>query len=390
MIGLPGPRISFKRKDTSYGITAIPLGGYCAIAGMEKGNEDEPIEEALAFISYFGEVCEEEADLASKSLGVDITGGLETLADWGTVRRFKDGGLYHYIISEATINGTHFEEGDYRVIKNPEEFLASEKKLTYNSLPWWKRMIVLLAGSLSNLVIAFGTLIVILMIVGMQVTTTTVDTVLEDSPAEEAGIVSGDVLVSVDGESFEDWIGFVTTIQEHEAGDKITLGFEHEGKVETAQITLADNEGVPQVGVTSLVERQNIGILEAAGASWNLIGSVFEAILQLINPSTFADTIDQTSSVVGISMEARSAADAGVLNFVLLIAALSISIGFMNLLPIPPLDGGKIVIETIERITRRKLPVSVINFISLAGLAAMLALFVFATNADIHRYFLGG
>jgi len=74
----------------------------------------------------------------------------------------------------------------------------------------------------------------------------------------------------------------------------------------------------------------------------------------------------------------------------MLIAMLSVSIAIVNLLPVPPLDGGKIIIETIERVTRRRLPTGVVNWVSLAGLAALLVLFIVLTNQDIHRYFLGG
>ncbi len=390
MIGLPGPRIAFKRKETSYGITAVPLGGYCLIAGMERGKEGEELEKALTFISYFGQVCEEEADRAGEKFGFDLVEALDALNDWGTVRRFKQYGLIHYAISAATINGIAYEEGASRLIPDPQAYLTSERKLTYTALPWWKRVIILLAGSLANLIVAMALLITLIMVQGAQVATTTIDSVSENSPAEEIGLVAGDTLLSLEGEDIGSWEGFITALREHEPGAEVELGYAHEGSEYTATVTLADNEGVPILGVTSRPERQDIGFLEAAEFSVMLIGQVLTTIVQLVNPTTFADTIGQTSSVVGISIEARAAAASGPFNFILLIAALSVSIGIMNLLPIPPLDGGKIIVETIERIFRRRIPVSVINGITLVGFAAMILLIVVATNADIQRYFLGG
>lgn len=390
MIGLPGPKAAFRHKGTYYGVTAIPLGGYCLIAGMEKGEESENLEKALVFISYFGSVCLDEADRAGEQMGFDLLDGLDILADWGTVRRYKAKGLYHYDIAEATIDGVRYDEGQKREIADPKAFLASERKLTYASLPWWKRVVMLLAGSVSNLVVAMAILIVLLMASGAQVATTTVDTVVDGMPAAEAGIVPGDELVSINGERFDTWQEFTAAVQEHGIGSEIELGYIHEGVERTATIALADNEGSPMVGVTSLVERESISFFQAAELSIGLVGMTLSAILQLFNPATFADTIGQTSSVVGISMAASNAASSGPFSFILLIGTLSISIGFMNLLPIPPLDGGKIIIETIERISHNRIPAHVVNGITVLGLVAMIALFMLAINADIQRYFMGG
>ena len=390
MIGLPGPKIKFKRKGTYYGATAIPLGGYCSIAGMEQNASEEELENALSFITYFGCVCTEEAERASDKMGVDLLNGLDCLADWGTVRRERAHGLRHYTIAAATIDGISYEEGECRKIADPTAFLASEKALTYTALPFWKRIIILLGGSLSNLIVAMAVLIVIFMISGMDVTTTTVDTVTDNAPAAEAGILAGDELVSLNGEYIDSWVGFVTAVQGHDIGSTVELGYRHEGEDCTAIITLADNEGNPFVGVAPRIVHESIDFFTAAQFSLRYISVAFLGILQLFNPTTFADTIDNATSVVGISVMASSAASVGPLPFIMLAALLSVSIGLMNLLPIPPLDGGKIVVETIERISRRRLPISVVNSVSLVGFGALILLFIVATYGDINLYFLGG
>ncbi|MDR1359193.1 MAG: site-2 protease family protein [Coriobacteriales bacterium] len=391
MIGLPGAKLAFKHKETYYGVTVVPLGGYCMIAGMEKGEASTDLEKALAFISYFGIVCLEQAERAAENFDFDLVTHLNTLDDWGTVRRFRAKGLFHYAIAEATIDGVLYPESEPRFIPDLKGFLASERRHTYASLPWWKRLVILLAGSFSNLLVAMVILITLLMVNGTQTATTTVDTVVPGSPAAQAGLEPGDELVSLNAVGVQSWQDFTRAVQELEPGNEIVLGYRHDGYKLTAVLTLAESEaGGPMIGVTSRIRQEPISFFRAAETSVALVGLTLGAILQLLNPATFADTIGQTSSVVGISMEASSAAEAGPFTFILLIAALSISIGLMNLLPIPPLDGGKIVIETIERITRRRLPVRVVNGLSFAGLAAMLLLFVVATNADIQRYFLGG
>ncbi|MCL2806564.1 MAG: M50 family metallopeptidase [Coriobacteriia bacterium] len=390
MIGLPGPKLSIKRKDTRFGVTAIPLGGYCLIAGMERGLEGPEVEKALTYISGVGVASEDQADCAGEPYGIDLIRGLDILADWGTVRRYKARGIYHYALSSATLNGINYKEGQARLIGDLSTFIASERKLIYSAKPWWKRVVILLAGSAANLLAAMAILIALIMVNGTQVYTTTIDEVLENSPAAEAGLTAGDQLVSINHEILDSWADFVEELQKHEVGDTVLLGYLHNEREQVVEITLANNEGRPMIGVVPLVTREPVSFLQAAEHSTVLIGMTLSAIMQLLNPATFADTIGQTSSVVGISIEASAAAAAGPFPFILLVAALSISIGFMNLLPIPPLDGGKIIIETIERVTMRRIPTSIINGVSVAGFAALILLLIAATNADIQRYFIGG
>ena len=89
-------------------------------------------------------------------------------------------------------------------------------------------------------------------------------------------------------------------------------------------------------------------------------------------------------------MMANDAASQGIGALILLAAAVSLSLGFMNLLPIPPLDGGKILIEAIQAITKKTLPPKVIAIISYIGIALFVLLFVVLLRQDIVRFILGG
>jgi regulator of sigma E protease len=173
-------------------------------------------------------------------------------------------------------------------------------------------------------------------------------------------------------------------------GDEVQVRIARNGTLLDFSVILADNEGQPMIGITPVVESEPIPFFEAFSASVGYIGMVGEMILKLFNPATFNEVISQSTSVVGISFEARTFAMAGFLPFIYLAAALSISIGLMNLLPVPPLDGGKIVIETIERIVRRRIPISVMNGISIATMALLIMLIIYLTNQDIQRYIING
>ncbi|MDR3135900.1 MAG: M50 family metallopeptidase [Coriobacteriales bacterium] len=390
MLGLPAPNIGFKRGDTKFGVTALPLGGYCMIAGMEGDDDNPNLAKTLAFIAYFGRVSEADAEQAGQKLGFNLCRALDILNDWGTVVRLRQDDGPCYEIAAARIGDQSYTQGEPRPLPDPDASIRRERRLTYGSLPWWRRVCLLIAGSVFNLLFAVLLITALLMIRGVQVPTTTIESVVEDSPAAAAQIVAGDQIVAVDGVEVSSWQAFSAAVQEHQAGDSVSLALERQGERLTVPVRIAEVDGRLMIGVTSRIEQQPVFLPDALSTSLSLIGVVFLAIVQLFNPATFADTIGQTSSVVGISMEARAAASSGSLSFLLLAAGLSISIGLMNLLPIPPFDGGKIVIETIERILRRKISRKLVNGISIVGVAAMLMLFVIATNADIQRYFLGG
>jgi regulator of sigma E protease len=368
------------------------LGGYARIAGMEAGPEHPHLAEAAAYLAYFGSLSLEQAQRSSEKLGFNLEEALDELDEWGTLVRSRDAsGSYRYQMPEATRGEQHYAKGAPRPLADAEAFINTERSMTYRALSWWKRMLVLVAGAAFNLIFAVLVFTAVMLFVGENVPTTIVDTVTEDSPAAAVGIEAGDRLLSVDGSAYDSWQGITGAITSYAPGDKVTLGYEHEGVEKSVEVTLAAaaDDDRPIIGVTSRLEQRPIAISDAAATAFGFIGYVATAILQLFNPATFQDTIAQSSSVVGVSVEARNAAAAGFMPFIILTAALSISIGLMNLLPIPPLDGGKMLVETIQRLTRREIPARVINGISIVGLALLMVLFVVCTSQDVQRYFLG-
>lgn len=128
---------------------------------------------------------------------------------------------------------------------------------------------------------------------------------------------------------------------------------------------------------------------DATAAGFRYIGQVIVAIAGLFNPATAAGTIQSSTSIVGIAVMSKSALDAGLLNLLMFGAMISVSLGLMNLLPFPPLDGGRFVVELVQRITHRPVPVQVQNGLSFAGMALITLLFVVMLNQDIQRFVFG-
>jgi regulator of sigma E protease len=387
MIGLPGPNIGFTFKGTKFGVTPILLGGYALIAG-EGGNKENPhLVSAFSYLAQRGTLTEDEARNATSTLGYDLEEALDVLDAWGTIKRVKKSGNISYLMPAA--DGAAL--GDPRAVKDVMAHIAAERRLTFNAAPWYQRIIILAAGVIFNLLFAIIVFTLALMIIGTQVPTLTLASVVEDSPAAHVNLQPDDTITSVDGSPVDSWAAFTERMNAHAPGDAISLSVTRDGVVrDYASVILADNEGRAMLGVTPTAEKVSIAFPEAFSTSLGFIGMVATAITQLFNPATFGEVVNQSTSVIGVSFEAKNAAESGFLPFIVLAAALSISIGLMNLLPFPPLDGGRIVIETIERITRRRIPVRVVNGITIVALTLLFMLFFFVTNQDIQNYLIGG
>ena len=394
MVGLPGPSIGVKRKggQTRFGLTAIPLGGYARIAGMDDYIDESNLPRAAAFLYKYGQIETSKLEKASEVLGFDLGEALDVLVEWGTVEKVKlksygMGKHYRY----CAPGNEEFEQGEPRTINNPEAFIAHERSETYLALPWWKRLVVCAAGPLANLLTAIIVVTLVLSIAGTYQATNTLAEVAPGGAAQAAGIEAGDTIVAVDGVAVETWTEFREAIAGVAVGSEVQVTFTRDGAEQTVTVVAqANDQGDPVIGVTAGTERIVYPVPEAFRESLLYIGQVTMAVLSLFNPATAAQTISQSTSVVGISVVARQAAELGIVNFIWLVAILSISIGLMNLLPLMPLDGGRIVVETVQRFTRKVLSPATLNFYTIVGMVFMFGLFFIVTSQDIGNIISGG
>lgn len=315
MVGLPGPRIGFMFKGTRFGVTAVPLGGYARVCGMEAGEESPHLKETLALVYERGVVNMEDV---AQELGIsddEAYHALDELSEWGTIAgpHSRDKyNTYRTLSSKAACDGGSYEEGDPRPACDFDAFLESERVQQYRSLPFWKRSIILLAGPGVNLLFALLVFVIVYSVIGVDAT--------------------------------------------NSAGEVVHI---------------------------------QVDPLRAIMAGLNYIGMVIVAVTQLFNPVTAAQTVSDSTSVVGIAVLSKSAAEAGLISFSMFTAMISVSLGIMNMLPIPPLDGGRFIVEIYQRIRRRSVGQTAINRLSMAGMALFMLLFVVMLNQDIQRFIFG-
>jgi regulator of sigma E protease len=374
MVGLPGPRIKYKTKKTTFGVTAIPLGGYVRIAGMEPGEEDELLGPALAQATKAGRT---DALQISKSLDVeqDRAGRiLASLADWGALEPAEDDDVSYDAVYPA-------EAAD-----DPQQLLDDARSVTYRGQSTWKRIVILSAGVVVNLATAILVFTVVLSGWGYYQQSLTLAGVDAGGGADLAGIQAGDTIVALDGEPIEDWMELSIAISAADPGDEMVVAYDRDGAEYTTVAVLGDRQGSAYLGVESSVEKVEPGIGESFVQSIMWTGLVFNAIIDFFNPETFEVAMEGARGVIGISVEVAEAVRNGPLDYAWLIALLSLSLGVMNILPIPPLDGGKVMLEIIEKIKGSPMPRNVVVGISLGGVMLLFAFIGYVMYADVMRY----
>lgn len=374
MIGLPGPAIRFHGKKTAYGITAFPLGGYVRIAGMEPGPENPLLASALSVVTRAGTM---NVMQVAEGMGVsesEADEALVTLADWGAIEQTADEHTYRSLFPS--------ERADH-----PRRLLDEARSSTYRGLSFGKRIAVLCMGVVFNLITAILVFTVVLSAFGYYKETGRVGSVNESSAAAQAGIVEGDRVVSVGGRETPDFQRLTMAVGRHEAGDTVVVVYEHDGNTKRATVEMGENPRTKRamlgVGPDYVFDKPNV--FEAFGLSFLYIGLTFQAILGFFNPATFQVSVSQSSSVIGAAVATAQAVKSGPLDYAYLVAALSLSLGAINIFPIPPLDGGKIVVEAVERLRGKPLPRNLSLGLSVAGALLLFALVGYLMYADVIR-----
>ena len=405
-----------KRYGTEIGVTPILLGGYTRICGME-GTDDPRLAPVLAYIQQQGRVSIEEVEKQFNCSEDDACTMLATLADWAAIeeywkpersnryrRKYMPDG-YQTVKRDAHLLTEFDRESDFTSSEgvtvageprdlgmSPEEFLQHEKKHTYGGHGFWSRIITLFMGPLINLLFAFLIVVLALTLAGVDVTANknVIGAVSEDSLAQASGLEAGDTVESINGETVTDWQSLTQALQPAlQAHQDFEMVIERGGQEQTIEVQPDPNGSQTLLGISAPTEHLNIDIGHACLVSLSYAQQVAQAAVSLIIPTHTTEVLNQSTSIMGISVMASEAASGGVWEFSLFVAAISMSLGFMNLLPIPPLDGGKILIEIIQAIIRRPLSQKVQVGISYIGLAFFIFIFIFVTRNDIARFVVG-
>jgi len=285
--------------------------------------------------------------------------------------------------------------GDANAASMPDA-TAQRDKTTFHGRPLWQRSAIVVAGPMANFLLAIVLFAGIYSIVGKRVIEPVVSAVVKGGAAEKAGILPGDRIFSIDNSqvvSFYDIPRLISDKQGVEILVKIKRGEEELAfKVTPTSRMMNDGMGgkvkVGLLGVqrsvdgNSTFERKNI--IEALGLgiteTWTTITRSLSYIKGMFVGSV---STDQLAGPVGIAHLTGNVASLGFTALVQLGAILSISIGLINLFPIPMLDGGHLLYYLVEAVRGKALSQKTQEFGFMVGFAVVVSLMLFATKNDI-------
>ncbi|HVE04142.1 MAG TPA: RIP metalloprotease RseP [Rhizomicrobium sp.] len=271
---------------------------------------------------------------------------------------------------------------------------VADRGVAFPLKPLWQRSLIVAAGPFANFVLAFVILTLFFMIVGRVLTPANVTEVVPHSAAEASGIRAGDVIVSIDGESISSYEE-IQQIISVSAGIRLPIVVNRSGHELTLYATPRETEvtdafknkmRVGQLGIRNISSRAvvKLGPFTAARAAISDIGNIisitFRARQQLFNGNS-----SQISGPIGIAKLSGQVASVSFLALIQLAALLSVSIGLVNLFPIPLLDGGHLLYYACEGVLGRPLGERAQDLGFRLGLAVVLGIFILATWNDLAR-----
>jgi regulator of sigma E protease len=285
--------------------------------------------------------------------------------------------------------------GDMSPAGNPADLETVPEHLRdriFQTRPAWQRFLVVMAGPAANFLLAILIFTALFTFIGAP-TSSLVGAVSANSPAQKAGIARGDRILSLAGRptpTFADLFGATavrpgeTVIVEVQRGEVVrdvrltlstdTLTAPNGDKVKRGMLGIAPSQStfVP-MPITRAVPK---AINETAHATGAIVDTIGQMIKGYVSPR-------QLGGPVSIAKVAGGVATLGPIEFINFLALLSINLGFINLLPVPMLDGGHLFFYVIEGIRRRPVSVAALDWAFRGGLALILALLLFATGNDL-------
>jgi regulator of sigma E protease len=289
--------------------------------------------------------------------------------------------------------------GDMNPASQPDTSVdvpAEVRDISFHHKTWWQRFLIVLAGPVANFLLAIAIFAAFFAVFGMPRTPALVGQVQPGSVAASINLQPGDRIESIAGqdvESFEDMRRVVSL----RPGERVTIAFDRAGSRQEVEARLGEMEVTDEFG-----QKFRIGLLGVLGGDRVLEDVPLLRIIPEATSYTFALTRSMIDGLVQIVTGRRSTKDLGgplkmaqiagqqaslgAFAFIQLIALFSINLGFINLLPVPMLDGGHLVFYVAEGIRRRPVSERAQDWAFRSGLALLLALLLFTTVNDLASF----
>ena len=307
----------------------------------------------------------------------------------------------HWKIGWIPLGGYVKFQGDANAASMPAGEPAPARPGDFQTAPLARRAAIVVAGPLANFLLAIGIFAASFSIVGMPVSPPVVEEVVAGSAAEEAGIQVGDRITRIENYDITSFTDIPRLVGDR-AGQELTILLERDGQEVALLVTPRMTESPDGLGGADrglLGIKRDIGKdlvyvkknpIEAIGLGFSETYFVIERTLAAVKGLILGQSgLEQLAGPVGIAQISGQAASIGFAALVHLVAVLSISIGLVNLFPIPILDGGHLVFYAIEAVRGKPLGPSAQEWSLKVGLALVLMLMLMTVWIDFSRIFLG-
>ncbi|MCQ2519844.1 MAG: site-2 protease family protein [Lachnospiraceae bacterium] len=353
-VGMGPTLISFKKGETTFALKLLPLGGACVF---------DPIED----LDISSDVGKKEKNIAANA-NVNVNAGEDGEASL-YVQKNDDISLY-----------------DNDIDKDPH---------AYKNATVWARISTVVAGPIFNFILAMIFSMIIVAECGTDLPT--VAGLTEGRPAATSGISEGDTIVSINGEKIHVWrdISLISILND---GEPLEFEYLHEGRKLTTTITpkYSEEEGRYFIGIEGGADQMECKGANLFKYSWyelvfnfrNTLKSLKQLVLGKLSRDAVSGPVG-IAQVVGESYDV--AKDYGVSSVVLtmmnIAMLLSVNLGVINLLPLPAIDGGRLVFLLIELVRRKPVPPKYEGYVHIAGFIMFFIITILVLFNDISKFF---
>ena len=380
-----GPKIFQVRKgETVYTLRLLPIGGYVRMAGHDE--DEQEIKPGMMI------TIELDKENIVQKLNFDehliIENSVPFQIEEADLHRSMTLSGY-FVNSEEKVNLTVSKQATI-IESDGTEVVVAPIERQFNSASLWNRIKTNAAGPMNNFILS----IIIFIIVGfMQGGVPSNDPVIgqvsDQSSAQEAGLQTSDKIISIDGVDIHSW-DEMTSIVRSSADKTLSMTIQRNGDTKNVSITPKSVEGqngskIGQLGVTRTLDNSIFSIL---GYGFSQTISVIVLVLSALGSIfTKGFNLNQLGGPVAIYSLTSQVAKNGFIDLLSFMGMISANLGVMNLLPIPALDGGKLVLNFIEGIRKKPLDPEKEGYLTIAGAIFLFALMLLVTWNDIMKLF---
>lgn len=272
-----------------------------------------------------------------------------------------------------------FPLGGFCAMEGEDE--DSQDERAFNRKSVWKKAIIIVAGAAMNLIIAIILMIAVNYMNGVP--TTTISQVEENSPAYTAGIQKGDKILSINDKKINSWDD-VQAVKNAVNTRELNIKVQRKDTELNIKTTLKENDRNKIIGIVPVSEKNIVkAIANGPSATWNMAKSMYSGLYSLITGKVSAKEL---SGPVGIVYLINKGISRGFATVLYLTSLISLNLAIINMLPLPALDGGRLLMVIIRRLTGKAISSKMEGVIHAVGLGLLLLLTIYVTWNDIVRF----